>query len=144
MSNPKSPNYGQYLTPTEFAAKYGASQADFDAVLAWAKASGLNVTETSTSRNVIAISTNAAQLQSVFGIKFYNYTDANGRVFYSASSAPKMPASIASAILFHLRAFQLLRRRTGEHPIDSRHAQPAEQRFCRRDMLRQRLQASFP
>ncbi len=99
VSNPSSPRYGQYLTPAEFAAKYGASQAGFDAVLAWAKASGLQVTQTSLSRNAVSISATASQLGKAFGVSFNNYFDAaSGSMFFSAASSPKLPGSLAKSV----------------------------------------------
>ena len=99
VSTPSSPLYGQYLTPAEFAAKYGAPQTDFDAVLAWARANGLTVTQTSLSRNAISVSATAAQLGKAFGVRFNNYIDpVSGDMFFSAASAPKLPASIAGMV----------------------------------------------
>ena len=99
VSNPASSRYGQYLTPTEFAAKYGASQADYDAVLAWAKSSGLSITQTSLSRNSVSLSGTAAQMGHAFGVKLNNYVEpSTGKAFFAAATLPKMPVALAGVV----------------------------------------------
>ena len=41
IQNPRSANYRHFLSPAEFTAKFGPTQADYDAVVAFAKKSGL-------------------------------------------------------------------------------------------------------
>lgn len=43
QSDPDSPNYHQYLTPQEFAARYGAAPADIVTVSRWLESHGLTV-----------------------------------------------------------------------------------------------------
>jgi kumamolisin len=40
VQDPRSPSYHQFLTPQEFTARFGPSQQDWDALVAFAKASG--------------------------------------------------------------------------------------------------------
>jgi subtilase family serine protease len=42
--NPASPNFHHFLTPAEFTAQFGPTQADYDAVVNFANANGLTVT----------------------------------------------------------------------------------------------------
>ncbi len=98
VSTPGRPAYGHYLTPAEFTARYGASAANYTAILDWAKASNLTVTQTSISRSAVSLSGTAAQLGKAFNIKFRTYVDNKGASFFSASTAPKMPVSIAAGV----------------------------------------------
>ncbi len=50
ISDPSSPNYRHYLTPQEFTEKFGPTQSNYDAVINFAKASGLTVTQTYSNR----------------------------------------------------------------------------------------------
>src|ERR1700752_729473 len=43
VSTPGDPLFHQYLTPQEFAAKYGANAADYAALKQWAAANGLKI-----------------------------------------------------------------------------------------------------
>ena len=44
LYDPASPNYHQFLTPERFAEQFGPSEADYQALIAFAGASGLTVT----------------------------------------------------------------------------------------------------
>ena len=43
VNDPYSPSYRQFLTVPEFTQRFGPTQQDYDAVLAFAKANGLTV-----------------------------------------------------------------------------------------------------
>jgi len=43
--DPTSPNYRHYVTPAEFAARFGPSQEDYDALMQFAKASGFQIVD---------------------------------------------------------------------------------------------------
>ena len=43
VQDPASPSYHQFLTPQEFTARFGPSQEDWDALVAFAKASGFEI-----------------------------------------------------------------------------------------------------
>ena len=99
VSKPGDPLYRHYLSPTEFAARFGANQADYDAVAAWAKAQGLTVGEHFTAGTVLPVTGSAAAWASAVGVNFNDYRDqANGGVFYAADGAPRLPAAIAGRV----------------------------------------------
>src|SRR5690349_21682331 len=45
LQNPRSPNYHKWLTPEQFADRFGLSQSDMDQVTGWLRAEGLQVRE---------------------------------------------------------------------------------------------------
>ena len=47
VSDPSSPSYRHYVTPQQFTERFGPSQKDYDAVIAFAKANGFKVTHAS-------------------------------------------------------------------------------------------------
>lgn len=44
LYDPSSTNYHRYLTPQEFAARFGPTASDYQAVIAFAQSNGLRVT----------------------------------------------------------------------------------------------------
>src|SRR6266498_1152692 len=50
QQNPASPKYHQWLTPEQYADRFGLSQADLDKVAAWLKSQGFTVDGASRSR----------------------------------------------------------------------------------------------
>ncbi len=98
VSNPSSPLYGHYLSPAEFAAKYGASQTSYKTVMDWAARNRLQVTESSLTHGAISISATAGELSRAMNVKFNSYTSKINPSFFSATSNPKLPAAVASSI----------------------------------------------
>jgi len=90
--------FRQYLTPSEYAARFGARQADYDALVAWARAAGLTPGEAFAARTVLPVSGTAAAFEAALGVKFSDFTKPTGEAFYEADSAAKLPAEIASKI----------------------------------------------
>lgn len=98
VSKPGDPLFQQYLTPEEFAAKYGANAADYAALKEWATKSGLSVVHESLARSCLTVRGSAAQLQTLFKTQLNNYRSSDGKEFYSAAFRPTIPDEIASRV----------------------------------------------
>jgi len=70
IDDPKSPRYQQWLTPEEMHAKFGESQAQFDAVASWLQSQGLTVTDKSygTNEDYIRFTGTVAQVDKAFQV----------------------------------------------------------------------------
>jgi kumamolisin len=90
--------FHQYLTPAEYAARFGANPADYAAVLAWARAQGLVPGETYAAMTVLPVTGTVAAFEAALGVNFRSYTKANGQGFYAADRAPRLPESVGRAI----------------------------------------------
>lgn len=88
---------GKVLTPAQMQARHLPTQADYDKVLNWLSASGLNVDKTASTRLTIHVSGDAAVVSRVFGVHF-SRVQAEGKEFVASDSAPSLPASIASVV----------------------------------------------
>ena len=98
VGKPGDAVFRHYLTPAEYAERFGASQADYDAVVAWAKSQGLTVGERFSGRTVIPVSGSAATLGAALGVTFNDFRDAHGRVFYAADAKPHLPDAVAAKL----------------------------------------------
>jgi subtilase family serine protease len=98
VSNPDSAHYRQYLTPAQFRARFAPSQSDVDAVSAWLKAQGLQVTGGPTSNHWIDARGTVTEVSHAFATSFgyYNY---HGDQYWAPDSEPSAPSSIAGKIL---------------------------------------------
>jgi subtilase family serine protease len=96
VSDPKSAQYGKYLTAKQAQARFGASKAQVAEVTAWLKSSGLKVT--STTEHYIAISGDKAAVEKAFGTELHNYTK-NGHTYHAPATAASVPASLHGAVL---------------------------------------------
>ena len=116
VSTPRDPLYRHYLTPAQYAARFGASVADYRVVAAWAKSQGLTPGEEFSAHNVLPLTGTVAAVKAAFGTQFNDYRDSTGRVFYAATGTVQVPQEIASRIsavigLSNMHHFQPLARK---------------------------------
>ena len=62
QQDPASPNYHNWLTPEQYAERFGASAADIEKIAAWLRSEGFTVTATARGRDYVAFSGTAAQV----------------------------------------------------------------------------------
>ena len=68
QKDPGSPHYRQYLSVPQFAAQYSPTQADYDRVVAYARAQGLTVTRTYANRLLVDLSGPSAAVNKAFAV----------------------------------------------------------------------------
>ncbi|HTA95472.1 MAG TPA: protease pro-enzyme activation domain-containing protein, partial [Verrucomicrobiae bacterium] len=71
--DPASTNYHRYLTPEQFTEQFGPTEQDYQAVVNFAKTSGLTVTATYPNRTLVDVSGNAATVEKVFHVALRVY-----------------------------------------------------------------------
>ncbi len=97
QQTPGSPDYHRWLTPEEFADRFGVSQADIDTVSAWLQAQGLKVLNVGRGRTWIAFEGSAAQVESAFQIELHQY-QVNGELHFANASEPSIPAAFSGVV----------------------------------------------
>src|SRR5260370_11568419 len=95
VSRRGDPLFHQYLTPQEFASRYGASESDYAALKQWATANGLTVSHESVARTALTVHGSVAQFQSLFNTQINNYRSPDGEQYYSAAVTPTIPNAVA-------------------------------------------------
>ena len=99
LYDPKSSDYGHFLTSEEFDEQFGPTQQAYDRAVAYAEANGLAVTGTSPGRTVLDVSAPAAQVERTFGMHLLVYrSETDGRYFYAPDAEPNIPASLAGVV----------------------------------------------
>ncbi|MCC9308812.1 S53 family peptidase [Kitasatospora sp. RB6PN24] len=96
VSDPHSPLYGKYLTPEQAQARFGATQAQIDAVTNWLKSSGLTVTDT--NQHFISVTGDAAAVQKAFATPLHEYSK-DGKTYHAPQNVASAPAALADAVL---------------------------------------------
>jgi subtilase family serine protease len=97
QQDPASPNYHRWLTPEEYAGRFGASQDDIDRLSSWLRDQGLSVVSVARARNWLAFSGDAAQAESAFGVRMRRFR-VNGRMHYANSTEPTIPAGLEAVV----------------------------------------------
>jgi|HubBroStandDraft_4_1064222.scaffolds.fasta_scaffold02415_6 subtilase family serine protease len=97
QQDPASANYHKWLTPEEFADRFGISSQDVNVLAAWLRSQGFTVDETARSRTWIAFSGIAAQVNAAFQTSMHNYL-VDGKMHYAAATEPSVPAAFAGVV----------------------------------------------
>ena len=89
LYDPSSASYRHYLTVEEFAAMFGPTQQDYDAVLRWAEANGFTVVGTSRNRMNVDVTGAVAAIETAFHVNMgvYQHPTEN-RTFYAPDREP--------------------------------------------------------
>ena len=98
VSTPGSADYRRYLTPTQFAQRFGATTAEIAAVRRSLRARGLTAGGVSRGSLSISVVAGAAQLERAFSVSLTRMALRRGGTAIRASAAPALPASVAGSV----------------------------------------------
>ncbi len=93
QQDPASPNYHRWLTPDQYAERFGLSQNDLDKVTAWLRQQNFTVTAVGRGRNWVTVSGNAGDVERAFGTEIHHYL-VNGEQHFANSSDPTIPVAL--------------------------------------------------
>jgi subtilase family serine protease len=95
VSDPASPNYRHYLTPEQFTERFGPTEADYQAVIAFAKAQGLTVKATHPHRMLLDVAGAVADIERAFQVRMRTYQHpTEAREFYAPDTEPSVEAGV--------------------------------------------------
>jgi subtilase family serine protease len=98
VSTQGNPLYHQYITPQQFAERFGGSADDYAYLKSWAFANGLQVSQEPVSRINLVVRGSVSQFQKIFKTQLDTYRTPEGDTFYSASIKPTVPAELESRV----------------------------------------------
>ncbi len=97
VQNPRYSEYHHFLTPAEFTARYGPTQQQVDAVVAFLKKNRVKVLDVSPNRLLIHTKATTEAYEHALELRIDDYK-LDGRSFFSSEDRPKLPASMASYV----------------------------------------------
>jgi uncharacterized repeat protein (TIGR01451 family) len=93
--DPASPNYHHYLTPEEFTAQFGPTEQDYQAVIAFAEASGFTVTGTHSNRVLVDVNGAVTDIQKAFHVTMRVYQHpTEAREFFAPDTEPSLNSTV--------------------------------------------------
>jgi subtilase family serine protease len=98
QQTPGSPDYRNWITPEQYAGRFGLSLADFASMAAWLKAQGFSVDYQARGRNWILFSGTSRQVSSAFHTSMH-YFQVDGQLHFSAIGEPSIPATLEPFVL---------------------------------------------
>jgi uncharacterized protein (TIGR03437 family) len=121
QQDPSSPGYHGWLTPEQYAQRFGVSRGDIDKIVGWLGRHNLTVKSVARGGNTIAFGGPAGQIETAFGVAIHRYI-VDGVSHYANAADPTIPAAFQGVVLgiYALHDFRLkplLRRAL--HPRDN-------------------------
>jgi len=94
QQDPKSPNFHKWLTPQQYADRFGLSHNDVQKTTAWLKSQGLTAVKVANGRDWINFSGTASQIESAFRTEIHRY-NVKGEMHFANSAPPSIPAALS-------------------------------------------------
>jgi kumamolisin len=89
IQDPASPSHHQFLTPQEFTARFGPTQEDWDALVAFAKASGFEIISGTREARDLRLTGTVANIEKAFHVTMGTYRDlTEDRTFFAVDREP--------------------------------------------------------
>jgi subtilase family serine protease len=89
VQDPANPSYHQFLTPQEVTARFGPSQENWDALVAFAKASGFEIIDGSRDERDLRLTGTVANIEKAFHVIIGLYKDlTEDRTFFAVDREP--------------------------------------------------------
>jgi subtilase family serine protease len=93
----RSPLYHKWLTPEQYADRFGLSSNDTKKITAWLQSQGFSINNVARGRNWIAFSGTAAQVENAFQTKLHNF-NVDGEMHFANTTAPAIPAALSGIV----------------------------------------------
>ncbi|NBV23787.1 MAG: hypothetical protein EBS05_17945 [Proteobacteria bacterium] len=122
LYDPASTNYHRYLSTEEFTAKFGPTEADYQAVVAFAKANRLQVTATHANRMLVSVAGTTADIEAALHVRLNVYPHPKeARLVHAPNAEPSLDLAVPIAHVSGLDNYRVPKPR-------SSHARPAAPR----------------
>jgi uncharacterized repeat protein (TIGR03803 family) len=93
--DPSSPNFHHYLTPEQFTEQFGPTEQDYEAVVNFAHAHGLTVTERHSNRMVVGVRGSVGTIERAFHVSLNEYQHpTEARTFRAPDSEPSLDLAV--------------------------------------------------
>ena len=93
VQDPTSSLYRKWLTPEQYADRFGASQADIAQVVAWLEGRGLTVIKRARGRNFVVFKGPAGLVEEALHTEIHHFL-AKGEVHWANVTEPSVPSAI--------------------------------------------------
>jgi subtilase family serine protease len=98
VSDPTSAGYGQYLTPSAFTKRFGASDADVASVASFLRGAGLTVDDLAPDNRYVEASGTLAQAETAFDTSVHRFAW-RGRLLDAPTKTLSVPSSLSGKVL---------------------------------------------
>jgi subtilase family serine protease len=97
QQNPSSPSFRAWLTPDQFAGRFGINSSDQSKLVAWLTSEGFSIDHLARSSNWIAFSGTAAQVTHALGTPIHQF-QVNGETHFANTAPPSVPEAFSDVV----------------------------------------------
>ena len=98
QQNPSSASYHKWLTPQQYADRFGLSLNDVATLTTWLQSQGFTVADTAMGRNWIVFTGTAAQVERSFQTPIHNFK-VNGETHFANTTSPSIPTALSGVVV---------------------------------------------
>ncbi len=97
QQNPSSSKFRKWLTPEQYADRFGASPADMAKIVSWLTSEGFEIISTGRGRRHVAFNATAEQIRSALHTEIHNYR-VDGELHFANATPPEIPEAIQDMV----------------------------------------------
>jgi uncharacterized protein (TIGR03437 family) len=118
QQDPKSQDFHHWLTPEQFADRFGVSADDIARITAWLQSQNLSVSGVARARNAIYFSGAARQVENAFTTEIHQYL-VDGEIHFSNDTDPTLPEALIAVVgsIRGLNDFRMQPKRSIRRPV---------------------------
>ena len=98
QQDPTSPNYHKWLTPEQYADRFGLNDNDLGKIAAWLKTQGFGIVQTARGRDWIAFSGNAGLVETAFHTEIHYY-EVEGEKHFANATPLTIPKALDEIVV---------------------------------------------
>ena len=98
QQDPRSPNYHKWLSPEQFAQRFGLTSSDTGKITTWLESEGFVVDHIALSRTQVSFTGSVARIQLVFATQIHRYL-INGKKHFANATELQVPAALQDIVL---------------------------------------------
>jgi hypothetical protein len=116
LYDPADPLYHHYLSPDEFDVRFGPTDDDYQAVVAWASRNGFTITARHPNRMLLEVSAPVSVIEQALRVTMRTYAHpTEPRAFFAPDTDPSVDAGLSILSISGLNNF------SRPHPMNLRH-----------------------
>ncbi len=97
QQDPAAAEYHKWLTPEDYAKRFGASDSDIGDAVSWLASQGLQVGAVARGRNAVAFSGSVRKVEAAFGTEIHRYS-VDGATHFANASEPSVGAVLEGKV----------------------------------------------
>jgi len=103
LYDPASTNFHKFLTPQDFAARFGPAEPDYEALKQFAASNGLAISGTYSNRVVLDVQGSVSNMEKAFHITLRKYRHpTENRDFFAPDTEPSVPENLQVSDMYGL------------------------------------------